>query len=100
MTHAPVPPSDPSGGGTGVPVNRKAIFSLVAGVCGFLLLFVFPFGAVVLGFSALTSGIHAGREIAGSHGEQGGSGLVVYAVMIGGVGLLFGVIALSLSLLS
>lgn len=93
-----MPPPDSSGGGARLPNNRKALFSVVVGVAAFLALVLFPFGAVVLGFCAITSGFQARHEIAQSHGEEGGEGLTVYGVMIGGVGLVFGVIALAFSL--
>lgn len=97
MTEASEPPSEPSGGGSGTPTNRKAIASLLFGIAGFACLFVFPYGAFALGIPSLTTGIHARREIAESDGSEGGDGLAVYGLLIGGVGLFFGVIALGLS---
>lgn len=93
----PPPPEVP--GGAGRPDrNRKAIYSVVCGCGAFLMLLVYPFAAVVLGFVAITSGFQARGEISQSHGEQTGDSLVVYGLMIGGVALVFGTIALALSL--
>lgn len=82
-----------------LPLNRKALASIVLGVAGFLCLFVFPFGAFALGIPALTTGIHARREIAESKGTQDGDNLAVSGLIVGGAGLVFGIIALGLSAL-
>lgn len=99
MTEEPTPPPEHSGGGTGLPLNRKALFSVLIGVASFLCLFVFPFGAFALGIPAITTGIHARREIVESKGEQDGDNLAVCGLIIGGAGLVFGIIALGLTAL-
>jgi hypothetical protein len=92
------PPEDP-GGGTGRSLNRKALASVLLGGASFLCLFVFPFGAFALGVPAITTSIHARREIAESDGTQTGADWAVIGLIVGGAGLLFGVIALGLSAL-
>jgi len=97
---SPVPPSEPSDGGTDpTTTNRKAVASIVCGVAGFLSLFIFPFGAFALGLPAITASIHAHREIEESNGSQTGDNLAVLGLLIGSVGLFFGIIALGLSAL-
>jgi hypothetical protein len=64
--------------------NRKAVFSIVYGVCAFAVIYLFPLGGLVLGVPSITSGVHARREIAASHGEQTGDSIAVYGLMIGG----------------
>ncbi len=54
------------------PVNRKAIYSLACGFAAFAVLWVFPFGAFVLGVPAVTAGIHGRREIKLSHDSERG----------------------------
>ena len=99
METPPLPPSEQSDGGSGLPVNRKALASIVLGFAGFLCLFVFPFGAFAIGIPAITTGIHARREIAESKGTQDGDNLAVCGLIVGGAGLVFGIIALGLSAL-
>jgi hypothetical protein len=99
VTEGPVPPSEQPDGGNGLPMNRKALASIVLGCASFLCLFVFPFGAFALGIPAITTGIHARREIADSKGEQDGDSWAVTGLIVGGAGLVFGIIALGLSAL-
>lgn len=99
MTPNPVPPPDDSSADTGVPLNRKALASVILGGASFLCLFVFPFGAFALGIPALTTGIHARREIADSKEPQEGDSWAVTGLIVGGAGLIFGIIALGLSAL-
>ncbi|MCW2751884.1 MAG: hypothetical protein JWR83_2994 [Aeromicrobium sp.] len=99
MTDAPTSPPEQSGGDTGPPFNRKALACIVLGAASFLCLFVFPFGALALGIPALTTGIHARREIADSKEPQEGDSWAVTGLIVGGAGLLFGIVALGLSAL-
>lgn len=73
----------PAGVPAPVATNRKAVFSVVYGVCAFACIYVFPFGGIALGVPSLTTGIHARREIAASKGTQGGDSLAVFGLMIG-----------------
>jgi hypothetical protein len=86
-------PPDPSGGGTGVPTNRKATYSLAFGIAAFGCLYVFTFGAFALGVPAITTGIHARREIAESHGEESGDGLAGIGLIVGGAAIVVAVIS-------
>jgi uncharacterized protein DUF4190 len=95
---SPVPPPEDSSD-TGVPLNRKALASVILGGASFLCLFIFPFGAFALGIPAITTSIHARREIADSEGTQTGADWAVTGLIVGGAGLVFGVIALGLSVL-
>jgi uncharacterized protein DUF4190 len=99
MTPNPEPPPEDSGSGTGISLNRKALASVVLGGASFLCLFVFPFGAFALGIPAITTGIHARREIAESGKTQTGADWAVTGLIVGGAGLVFGIIALGLSAL-
>lgn len=63
--------------------NRKAVFSIVYGLCAFACIYVFPFGGIALGVPSLTTGIHARREIAASKGAQSGESLAKIGIMIG-----------------
>lgn len=99
MTEGPTPPQERSGSGTGLPLNRKAIASVVLGSASFLCLFVFPFGAFALGIPAITTSVHARREIASSKGTQDGDSWAVCGLIVGGAGLIFGIIALGLTAL-
>ena len=80
-------------------LNRKALLSVILGGASFLCLFVFPFGAFVLGVPAITTSIHARREIAESDETQTGGDWAVTGLIVGGAGLVFGIIALGLSAL-
>ncbi|MCW2769120.1 MAG: hypothetical protein JWR27_553 [Aeromicrobium sp.] len=86
MTGPSQPAGDPAGS-DGQGPNRKAIWSVVCGVVAFATLYVFPFGALILSFPAITSGIHARREIIDSKGEQHGDSIAVIGIM-NGVGAL------------
>jgi hypothetical protein len=83
----PLSPSDPSDGDSGVPLNRKATYSIVFGIAAFACLYVFPFGALALGVPSITTGVHARREIAESHGHEAGDGLAVSGLLVGGMAL-------------
>ncbi len=93
MSQDRVPPSEPSGGGLDLPTNRLAIYSAICGFSAFAVLWVFPFGAFVLGVPAVTTAIHGRREIALSKGAQRGDTLAV-------VGLTAGVTSLALTVIS
>ena len=81
-----VPPmnEDPIGD-TRLPINRKAIYSVVCGFAAFAVLWVFPFGAFELGLPAVTAGIHGRREITLSRGAQSGDTLAVAGITAGGM---------------
>ena len=96
---SPVPNPEDSGEGSGVQLNRKALVSVLLGGASFLCLFVFPFGAFALGIPAITTSIHARREIADSDGSETGADWAVTGLIVGGAGLVFGIIALGLSAL-
>ena len=83
MTTEPVPPSDTPGGGADLPVNRKAIYSVICGFGAFVVLWVFPFGAFALGVPAVTTGIHGRREIALGRGAERGDTLAVAGLTAG-----------------
>jgi hypothetical protein len=95
-------PSLPSGdpGDSDGQVNRKAVWSVVCGIVAFATLYVFPFGALVLGFPAITSGIHARREIIDSKGEQHGDTVGVIGIMIGAGAIVTFLVSGALDLLS
>lgn len=80
--------SEPGAGlpasGSPLTTNRKAVYSVLFGVCAFACIYVFPFGGFALGIPSLTTGIHARREIAASQGTQGGDSLATIGLMIGG----------------
>lgn len=81
MTTGPVSASDPSG--DDVPVNRKAVYSVVCGFGAFLVLWVFPFGAFALGVPAVTTGVHGRREIASSRGAERGELAAIAGITAG-----------------
>lgn len=93
MTHEPVPPSDSSGDGTGLPTNHKAVYSLIFGVAAFVCLYVFTFGAFALGLPSITCGIHARREIAASRGNEAGDGTAVIGLIIGTAAVIFAILS-------
>lgn len=97
MTPDPEPPSDLPGGGSAVPYNRKAIFSIVVAVAGFACVFVFVFGGFALGLPAITSGIHARREIAASQGAERGDDVAVAGLIVGGAAVVLTVVSFLLS---
>lgn len=82
MTEGSVAPSD-STGGEKLPVNRKAIYSVICGFGAFVVLWVFPFGAFVLGVPAVTTGVHGRREITLGRGAERGDTLAVAGVTAG-----------------
>lgn len=75
--------SDP-GPTTPPATSRKAVLSIVYGVCAFAAIYLFPVGGLVLGIPSITTGVHARREIAASKGAQTGDSLAVIGLMIGG----------------
>ncbi len=70
--------------GTPPATNRKAVYSVIYGLCAFACIYMFPFGGIALGIPSLTTGIHARREIAASRGTQAGESVAVIGLMIGG----------------
>lgn len=79
-----------------MPINRKAIYSVTCGFAAFLVLWVFPFGAFVLGVPAVTTGIHGGREIKLSRGAERGETLAIAGLTAGATTLALMVISLVL----
>ena len=63
--------------------NRKAIVCVVYGVLAFAVIYLFPLGGLVLGVPAITTGVHARREIAASKGRQSGDMLAFTGLVIG-----------------
>jgi hypothetical protein len=80
-----LPPASPSTSSSATPpvTNRKAIVSVVYGVCAFAVIYVVPLGGLVLGVPAITSGVHARREIAAARGAQSGDLLAFCGLTIG-----------------
>lgn len=77
------PPAD--SGPVDAPVtNRKAIYSVACSVVAFACIYVTPFLGLLIAIPAVTSAIHARREVAASKGEQIGDSLAVIGLMIGG----------------
>jgi hypothetical protein len=72
------------------PANRKAVYSVVFGALAFACSFLSGFGAFVLAVPALTTGVHARREIRASKGVQNGDLLAVAGLTMGAttIGLL------------
>jgi Domain of unknown function (DUF4190) len=81
------PPQAPWG--PAPPTNGKATTSLVLGICGIVLC---PF---VLSIPALVLGYQARREIDRSHGATGGRGLAVAGIVLGWIGLVFGLLIIA-----
>lgn len=81
MTTDPATPSEPEG--VAAPVNRKAIYSVACGFAAFGVLWVFTFGAFVLGVPAVTAGIHGRREIKLGHDSERGDNLAVAGITAG-----------------
>ena len=96
MTPEPVPSASTPDGGNRLPVNRKAIFSVICGFGAFRELWGFPFGAFVLGVPAVTAGIHGRREIALSRGEEGGDIIAIAGLTAGAMTLFLLVLTLVL----
>jgi drug/metabolite transporter (DMT)-like permease len=71
------------------PTNGKATTSLVLGICGILLC------PLVLSIPALVIGYKARREIDRSSGATGGRGLAVAGIVLGWIGLVFGLLILA-----
>lgn len=82
-----------TGGGPGLPSNRRAVYSLLFGTAAFVSLFFVPFLPFALGVCAVTTGVHARREIGLSKGAEGGDLVAI-------VGLTTGCTTLGLLLLS
>ncbi len=86
MTEGAVSPSD-STAGDKLPINRKAIYSVIFGFGAFVVLWAFPFGAFVLGVPAVTTGVHGRREIALGRGAERGDTLAVAGITAGAMTL-------------
>jgi hypothetical protein len=84
----PVAPQETTWKNPGVPTpNSKATAALWLGVCGIIAL------PVVLSTLAVVLGLQAKREIASSEGRQTGEGNAQAGVVLGCVGLVFGLCA-------
>jgi hypothetical protein len=70
-------------GDRGLPVNRRAVYSILFGATAFLSTFFVPFLPFVLGVCAVTTGVHGRREIALSRGEEGGDMLAIVGITTG-----------------
>ena len=81
------PPQAPWG--PAPPTNGKATTSLVLGICGVLLC------PLVLSIPALVLAYQARREIDTSNGASGGRGMAVAGIVLGWVGLVFGLLILA-----
>lgn len=81
------------------PTHQRAILSIVLAVLGFVLLAFQPFLSLALSLPALTTGVHARREIAAAGGVDGGSDLAATAVLIAAATLPLSIVALFLDLL-
>ena len=75
--------------GPGPPTNSKATTSLVLGICGVLLC------PLILSVPALVLGYQARSEIDRSNGASGGRGLAVAGIVLGWIGLVFGLLLLA-----
>ncbi|MBC7631004.1 DUF4190 domain-containing protein [Aeromicrobium sp.] len=96
MTPEPVPPDDD---GTGRPTNRKATYSLLFGIAAFACVSVFTFGGFALGIPAITTGIHARREIALSRGAEGGDNIAGIGLIVGGAAIVVAIITFGIDAL-
>jgi hypothetical protein len=65
-------------------VNRKAVYSVVCGVVAFAAIYVTPFLGLLLALPAVTSAVHARREIAASRGTQTGDTVAFTGLLVGG----------------
>jgi len=86
VTQGAAPPADSPGGERPL-INRKAIYSVIFGFGAFLVLWVFPFGAFALGIPAVTTGVHARREIVLSRGAERGDTVAVAGLTAGAMTL-------------
>jgi hypothetical protein len=89
-------PATPAEGTSGpaLPVNRKAVYSVVVALVGVVVsVVVFPFAGFVLGVVAITSGVQAHREVTAPHPVDRGADLVVWGVALGGVAMTLAVLA-------
>jgi hypothetical protein len=71
------------------PTNGKATTSLVLGICGILLC------PLVLSIPALVLGYQARSEIDASGGASGGRGMAVAGIVLGWIGLVFGLLIIA-----
>lgn len=65
-------------------LNRKAVYSVLCGVLAFALIYLSPFVGLLVGLPAVTSAIHARREIAASKGHETGDTVAFTGLMVGG----------------
>jgi hypothetical protein len=83
------PPQQQAPWGPAPPTNGKATTSLVLGICGVLLC------PLILSIPALVLGYQARREIDASQGASGGRGQAVAGIVLGWIGLVFGLLLLA-----
>ncbi|MEJ7633429.1 hypothetical protein [Aeromicrobium sp.] len=93
MTEEPVPPPGAPDDGTGLPINRKVLLSVVFGTVAFACTFLAPIGGLLLAFPAITTAIHGRREIRGSGGTESGD-------LLGVAGLTIGITTIGLAMLA
>ena len=84
--------STPDHSGADLPTNRKATYSLLLGIAAFACVYLFTFGAFALGVPAITTGVHAKREIAASRGTEGGDGIAGIGLIVGGAAIVVAVL--------
>ena len=65
-------------------LNRKAVYSVLCGIVAFALVYLSPFVGLLVGLPAVTSAIHARREIAASKGYETGDTVAFTGLMVGG----------------
>ncbi len=65
-------------------LNRKAVYSVLCGVLAFALIYLSPFVGLLVGLPAVTSAIHARREIVASKGQQTGDTVAFTGLLVGG----------------
>ncbi len=94
-----MPPDDAVPPEPSPPLHQRAVLSAGLSVVAFALLLVEPFGSLVLSLPAVTTGVHARREIQASGGTQRGFDLAGTGLAIGSSTLLLAVVAVFLDLL-
>ncbi len=80
-------------------MNPRAMLSVGLGVVAFALLVVQPFLSLLLSLPALTTSVHARREIAAAGGAQRGFDLAGAGLAVGSATLLLSIVAVFLDLL-
>ena len=73
----------PPDGRAALPINRKAIYSVIFGGAAFACAFLSPYFAFVLAVPSVTCGLHGWREIKASKGTEGGDMAAVVGLTMG-----------------